>query len=52
LLLLENFHDPFAALEHPLRLRVEVGAELGEGRELAELGKVALDAACDLFSSL
>ena len=41
-----------AALELGLGLGVEVGAELGEGREFAELGELALEFAADLLGGL
>ena len=50
--LLENFHDALAALELRLRLGVEVGTELRERRQFAELRQVALDAAGHLFHRL
>src|ERR1041385_23784 len=52
LLLLEDFDDALAAFEHALRLGIEIGAELSEGRQLAELRQVSLDAAGDLFHGL
>src|SRR6476659_10608216 len=43
--LLEELGQPRAARQQALRRRVEVGAELREGRHLAILRKLALDAA-------
>ena len=43
--LVERRHHPLAAGERPLRLGVELGAELGERLELAVLGKVEAQAA-------
>ena len=40
--LLEDFDDAFAAFELRLRLGVEVGTELRESRQFAELGEVDL----------
>ena len=50
--LLEDFDDALAAFELRLRLGVEVGAELRERRQFAELRQIALDAAGDLFHRL
>ena len=41
--LLEDFHQPLAAVELGLGGLVQVGTELGEGRQLAVLGQVQLD---------
>jgi exonuclease VII small subunit len=38
---LKQLDDALAAFERGLRLGVEVGAELREGRQFAELGEVA-----------
>ena len=45
LVLLEKLGQPRAAIEEALRRRVEVGAELCEGRHLAVLGELQLDPA-------
>src|SRR6516162_71789 len=50
--LLEQLGQAGAAVEQPLRGRVEVGAELREGRHLAILRELALDAAGDLLHRL
>ena len=50
--LLEELDDAGAAVELGLGLGVEVGAELREGREFAELGEVALEFAADLLGAL
>src|SRR5882757_684378 len=50
--LLEEFDDAGAAVELGLGLGVEVGAELREGREFAELGELALEFAADLLRDL
>ena len=47
--LLENFDDAFAALQLRLSFRIEIGAELRERREFAELREVQLNTAGDLF---
>ena len=50
--LLEELNDAGAAVELGLGLGVEVGTELGESRELAELGELALQFAADLLGGL
>ncbi len=50
--LLEEFDDARAAVELTLRLGVEVGTKLGEGREFAELRELALEFAADLLGGL
>src|SRR5712692_3131350 len=50
--LLEQFGQARAAVEQALGGGVEVGAELGEGRHLAILRQLALDAAGDLLHRL
>src|ERR1051326_1550661 len=50
--LLENFHHAFAALDFGLGSGVQVGAELGEGGQLAELSQIQLHAASDLLHRL
>ena len=50
--LLEEFDDAGAAVELRLGLGVEIGTELGEGREFAELGELALEFAADLLDGL
>jgi len=50
--LLEELDDARTAVELRLGFRVEVGAELREGREFAELGELALQLAADLFGGL
>ncbi len=50
--LLKEFDDAGAAVERGLGLGVEVGAELREGREFAELGEFALEFAADLLGDL
>ena len=47
--MLEEFDDAGAAFELGLGLGVEVGAELCESGEFAELGELALEFAADLF---
>ena len=47
--LLEELDDALAAIDLGLRRRVELRAELGERRQLAELREVALELAGDLF---
>src|SRR5258705_2399594 len=50
--LLENLHDPFAAIDLRLRLGVEVRTELRERREFPELSKIALELSGHLLYSL
>ncbi len=50
--LLEELNDAATAVELGLGLGVEVGAELGEGREFAELRQLALEFAADLLGGL
>src|SRR5690606_34044546 len=50
--LLEEFNDAGTAIELALGLGVEVGTELREGREFAELGELALKFAADLLGRL
>src|SRR5690606_7397819 len=50
--LLEEFDDARTAIEGGLGLGVEVGTELREGREFAELGELALEFAADLLGDL
>ena len=50
--LFEEFDDAGAAFELGLGLGVEVGTELRESREFAELGELALEFAADLFGGL
>ena len=50
--LFENFDDALAAFDLRLRRRVEVGPELRERRQLAELREVQFDPAGDLFHRL
>ena len=50
--LLEELGQARAAVEQALGDRVEVGAELGEGRHLAVLRELALDLAGDLLGRL
>src|SRR5215471_4552484 len=52
LLLLENLHNAFAAIDLRLRFFVEVGAELSERRQLPELRKVALQLSGHLLYGL
>ena len=52
LLLLEEFDDAGAAVELGLGGRVEVGAELREGGEFAELREVELGGAGDFLDRL
>ena len=52
LLLLEELHDAGTAVELRLGGGVEVGTELGEGGEFAELGEVELGGAGDLLDGL
>src|SRR5207302_8067082 len=42
--LLQHLHETLAPTELPLRRLVQIGAELGERRELAELAEVELEA--------
>src|SRR5579884_3961753 len=50
--LFEKLSEPRAAIEQTLRGGIEIGAELREGRHLAVLGELALDAAGDLLHRL
>ena len=50
--LLEELDDASAAVELGLGLGVQVGAELREGRQLAELGELALQLSADLLGGL
>jgi hypothetical protein len=48
--LIEQLEDPLATVDLGLRRGVELGSELRERRELAELREVALQPAGDLLS--
>src|SRR5690606_31974633 len=50
--LLEEFDDAAAEVELGLGTGVEIGAELGEGGELAELGQLTLNLTGDLLHGL
>ena len=52
LLLLEQLDQPFAAVQRLLGLGIELGAELGEGLEVAVLGEVEAQLAGDLLHRL
>src|SRR4029077_12041345 len=51
-LLLENFHNASATIDLRLRFFIEVGAELSEGRQLAELGKIPFELSGHLLYGL
>jgi hypothetical protein len=52
LFLFQQLDQPFAAVQRLLRLRVELGAELGKGLEVAVLGEVEAQFSGDLLHRL